>query len=523
MRKIETEPTRHRGLQPAGIAFAAALITGIGALILLPVGCGPAPTEDVSGDVEDALDDFYETAAEADLDDLQDLIGGDLADEIEEREENGTLEEFWARYRGAEAEVEEIEVDGDEAEATVILTVGGRQFEQEVELELEDDEWLVLELGELEIYVEEDEEGEEEQQAGREERAEIPTPGLVPVGGAAEQQARNTAERFFAAVRLTDLDRVEGLLTGTALAEFQEWRQRVQENPEEFESFRQQSSQTSFSIVSVALDEQGRSVTVNFRASYADGNEWDQAMVLQPTDGEWRIADMGVVSAPEPEEAEANCSDAQQISLGQVVGGNARGTAVEYYRFAISRAATYVVYTSGSVDTVGTLLDSDCQQLDSDDDSGDNANFRIQRGLAPGTYYVSVRGYSSGSTGPYTLTVEELSGESAAAGGGDCAGARQTLDINREVSGNLGGASQEIYYRVEIARAGTYCFETSGQLDVVGRLFDGNCNELANNDDGGEGFNFRIEQFLQPGTYYVAVRAYSGGASGTFSLSFSEI
>ena len=522
MRKIETETSRRRGMQAAGIAFAAGLVIGIGALLLLTAGCGPAPAEDLTGDVEDALEDFYEAAAEGDLDDLQDLIGGDLADEIAEREENETLEQFWALYRGAEAEVDEIEVDGDEAEATVILTAGGRQFEQEAELELEDDEWLVLELGDLEPYAGEDEREAEERPAEHEESSETRISGLLPGGGAAEQQARGTAERFLAAVRRTDLDQVEGLLTGTALTEFREWRQRVQENPEEFENFRQESSQTSFSIVSVTVDEQGQSMTVHFRARNADGNEWEQAMVLQPTDGEWRIADMGAVSTPEPGEAEGDCSDAQQISLGQAVGGNASGTAVEYYRFTISRAATYVVSTSGSVDTVGTLLDSNCRQLANDDDSGDNANFRIQWSLAPGTYYVSVRGYSSRAAGQYMLTVEELSGESAAGGGG-CAGARQTLAANREVSGNLGGTSQEIYYRVEIARAGTYCFETSGQLDVVGRLFDGNCNELALNDDGGEGFNFRIEQYLQPGTYYVAVRAYSSSASGAFTLSFSEI
>ena len=66
------------------------------------------------------------------------------------------------------------------------------------------------------------------------------------------------------------------------------------------------------------------------------------------------------------------------------------------------------IYTTGNLDTLGGLFDSNGNLLTSDDDTTSGSevidtNFRIPRTLAPGVYYVSVRSADRVATGDYTL------------------------------------------------------------------------------------------------------------------------
>ena len=77
----------------------------------------------------------------------------------------------------------------------------------------------------------------------------------------------------------------------------------------------------------------------------------------------------------------------------------------DYFQLSLASDATLTLETTGSTDTYGTLFDGDQASLETDDDDGDGRNFRIERDLAAGTYYVEVEGYSSSTTGPYELNV----------------------------------------------------------------------------------------------------------------------
>ena len=79
------------------------------------------------------------------------------------------------------------------------------------------------------------------------------------------------------------------------------------------------------------------------------------------------------------------------------------GSDTDYFRINVSGTGTLVAYTTGPTDTTGTLFRGS-NQLASDDDGGDGGNFRIQRRVSRGAYYVRVRGYG-GATGAYTLHV----------------------------------------------------------------------------------------------------------------------
>ncbi len=101
--------------------------------------------------------------------------------------------------------------------------------------------------------------------------------------------------------------------------------------------------------------------------------------------------------------------------------GNTRGTArsvaansttsamlnsdadVDYFRVTISSAGALSVKTTGNLDTEGYLTDESGSVLAYADDSNDvDMNFSISKSVAPGTYYIVIRGYDQ-DTGPYNL------------------------------------------------------------------------------------------------------------------------
>ena len=77
------------------------------------------------------------------------------------------------------------------------------------------------------------------------------------------------------------------------------------------------------------------------------------------------------------------------------------------------------------------------------------------------------------------------------------------------------------YFRVVVAAAGALTVETTGRVDTYGTLFDANRTQLATNDDGGSGTNFKIERQVQAGTYYVEVRGFRPTRTGTYELRVS--
>ena len=88
-------------------------------------------------------------------------------------------------------------------------------------------------------------------------------------------------------------------------------------------------------------------------------------------------------------------------------GGNCVGSIEEsgdedFFWVALSSAGTLTVYTTGSTDTYGYLLDSNGNELIKSDDDGDGRNFSLSWNVSAGTYYVRVRGYNS-SVGNYVL------------------------------------------------------------------------------------------------------------------------
>ncbi len=77
---------------------------------------------------------------------------------------------------------------------------------------------------------------------------------------------------------------------------------------------------------------------------------------------------------------------------------------VNYFQLYIPDPGILIVETTGDTDTFGRLTQEGTQVVTTDEDSGEDNNFRIAQPVIPGTYSIAVDG--GGETGEYTLAVE---------------------------------------------------------------------------------------------------------------------
>lgn len=95
------------------------------------------------------------------------------------------------------------------------------------------------------------------------------------------------------------------------------------------------------------------------------------------------------------------------VSVGSSTNGTISATTQQkWFKFVPTQTDTYSIYSTGSVDTYGSLYQGATSHLQSDDDNGSGTNFLIQRTFyANTTYYIRVRGYASTTSGSYSLKI----------------------------------------------------------------------------------------------------------------------
>ncbi len=101
-----------------------------------------------------------------------------------------------------------------------------------------------------------------------------------------------------------------------------------------------------------------------------------------------------------------NISSATSVSLNSSIGGNLESNSdLDYFKVDVQTSGKLTVATSSSTDTFGRLVASNGSVITEDDDSAGNFDFRIERDLSPGEYYIHVQSYQNNSSGSYTLNV----------------------------------------------------------------------------------------------------------------------
>ena len=111
----------------------------------------------------------------------------------------------------------------------------------------------------------------------------------------------------------------------------------------------------------------------------------------------------GVAVAPSIEEA-------LEIHTGETKLVSKAADGYVYLKFVPEEDGEYAFYSGNTnMDTYGTLLNAEGNEMVSDDDNGGNSQFRIETELTGGTtYYVRARGYNNEEAGMFTVTAELL-------------------------------------------------------------------------------------------------------------------
>jgi hypothetical protein len=201
----------------------------------------------------------------------------------------------------------------------------------------------------------------------------------------------------------------------------------------------------------------------------------------------------------------------------EVVNGDlSSGGDQDMFKVVLPSRGIITIYTEGNTDTYGHLLDSGCTTLSENDERSQiDSNFFIQESMDAGTYFIRVRHYfSTTGTGAYRLYVKFDPDDH----GSNCNTAT-TVDRNSTTAGVIVTGGDEDYFKVVMPAQGIITTYTTGTTDTFGLFLDSNCNVITQNENSGDGDNFRIVRDVGPGTYHVEVRHSDIIAgTGTYNL-----
>ena len=210
----------------------------------------------------------------------------------------------------------------------------------------------------------------------------------------------------------------------------------------------------------------------------------------------------------------------------------------EYCKLQLEKDATIIVYSTSSSDTYGYLYDSEMTELTSDDDGGEENNFKFTYHLTAGeTYYVGVRYYSSSDSGviPVNLFVINDDDNGLKSSGTNwyyiedgtlVTNAWRTIDGNRYYFGSSGEMyiNRTAWIYDEDGNEDSYRFDENGHV-VTGWYYEGEYEDEEGNvcyesmyyyDENGRGV--KGFQTISGKLYYFAEegRAYTNDTTSIY-------
>ena len=191
------------------------------------------------------------------------------------------------------------------------------------------------------------------------------------------------------------------------------------------------------------------------------------------------------------------------------------GSDAHTYRFQIEAPGRVRIgLTSADADSYLYLLTEDGSRITDDDDNGDGLDARVERDLAPGTYLVEATTVGGRGRGPadFTLTVSRVEGCDFV----DLGTLEPGVDLTASGTWSLDTCGSRFVTRhpahaysfnlPEAARVRIDLESENG--DPVLSLASLEQGIIGANDDGGGARNARIDQYLQPGVYFIEATTY---------------
>ena len=226
-----------------------------------------------------------------------------------------------------------------------------------------------------------------------------------------------------------------------------------------------------------------------------------------------------------------------------VVGGSANGVIEfrndrDWFAVRLEAGKTYRIDLEGSSTGAGTLRDPYLRGIydadgglisgTTDDRSGVYDNSRVDFTATEDAVYYVAAGGDGGAKGTYTLSVAEIAddypAETATSG---------ALAVGESANGEIEYDDDRDWFAVRLEAGRTYRIDLEGSWTGNGTLRDpylrgihdaeGNLLSDTTNDDGGTGYNSRVDfTATEDAIYYVAAGA-DEGVEGTYRLSVTDI
>ena len=214
---------------------------------------------------------------------------------------------------------------------------------------------------------------------------------------------------------------------------------------------------------------------------------------------------------------------------GSAIGRIEPTTDEDVFSIVLGADAELWIYTTGTLDTVGELLDASNTVL-KEADSGtlldSPSGFEFREELEAGTYYVRVSSFEERKAGSYRIHVQTFTDP------GDTFETATEVTLDSATPGRIGpigGSSGDADYFKLVLTAATDIWvmafgtnETEDEpLDTEGRLYDSDKSPLYWDDDSelvGNEEGFMFWQRLDAGTYYIRVNGYHRRDVGPYTL-----
>ena len=195
----------------------------------------------------------------------------------------------------------------------------------------------------------------------------------------------------------------------------------------------------------------------------------------------------------------------------------------DYFRLEVETDSIVIISTTGPTATAGGVLNSEAQSVFTEHTFGEGDNFRIEAGLAEGTYFVGVKHAAPGGTGPYTLRAAVNRWDDH----GSTPASATPLAPNEVILSDIPYRGDIDLFRLDIETSSLIAIRADGWADTHVQLLDSSGNPTTFPRRGNAPRVAELLAYLEAGTHFVQVDHFNGriGAYSvqTTALPFREL
>ena len=243
-----------------------------------------------------------------------------------------------------------------------------------------------------------------------------------------------------------------------------------------------------------------------------------------------------VVSASSSDDQPNAIGNNSSLTIGSVQTGDIEEVGdVDVFSLSVDAGTTYTIDQKGFFSSVGTLQDTLLTLRDGNGSilaQNDDGGFRLESQISyvaanTGIVYVEADAFGS-NTGTYEISVGSSSNSGDQANG---PGAGLTvISPGTSITGDLEVGGDKDVFSLSLAAGATYQIDLRGSTSGLGtltdpllRILDADSQVLAENDDGGQGFESSISfTATTGGEVFIEAGAFSTSQTGTYQVDVAQ-